>query len=52
MAGSGDEAVKRHTPVHDDLAVSGVCIVHSVPPKVLRDTDPITSGDTQPDVRS
>src|SRR5205085_9480480 len=28
MAGSSNEAVKRHTPVHDDLAVSGVRIAH------------------------
>jgi hypothetical protein len=32
MAGSGDEAVKRHTPVHDDLAISGARIAHAFPP--------------------
>src|SRR6202035_3567775 len=28
MAGSGDETVKRHAPVHDDLAVSAARIAH------------------------
>src|SRR2546429_5149841 len=31
MAGSGDEAVKRNTPVYDHLAVSGARIAHPVP---------------------
>jgi hypothetical protein len=43
MAGSGDEAVERHTPVHDDLAVSGARIVHPVP---HRDS---VRGRTQPE---
>ncbi len=35
MAGSGDEAVKRHAPVHDDLPMSGARIAHPGPPKTL-----------------
>jgi hypothetical protein len=35
MAGSGDETVKRHTPVHDDLAVPGARIAHPVPPSAV-----------------
>src|SRR5207244_10796505 len=31
MAGTGDEAVNRHTPVHDHLAVFGARIAHPVP---------------------
>src|SRR5919201_6800654 len=33
IAGTGDEAVKRHRPVHDHLAISGARIAHALPPK-------------------
>jgi hypothetical protein len=36
MAGSGDEAVKRHAPVDDDFGVSGARIVHQAPPDSQR----------------
>src|SRR5215472_6286846 len=35
VTGTGDEAIQRHRPVYDDLAVSGARIAHSVPPTTL-----------------